>query len=145
MPDLVSGLYVGAPDAGGAAGVPNTWPFLREELRLDVDGRYGLMVASGALSAGLITRVEWMANLGQRGDGKWGGAITYKHGDADRLPYIEVEIQAVAANGAERSLLVVFGGADGARQIRQYVASSAFLRRVDVQIDAVEGAEGVTS
>src|SRR5438309_416906 len=35
----------------------------REELRLDVDGRYPQMVASGTSVASFVTKIHWIANL----------------------------------------------------------------------------------
>ena len=40
-----------------------TRPIRREEIRLDVDGRYPQMTVSGTISGFLITRIHWIARL----------------------------------------------------------------------------------
>jgi hypothetical protein len=62
------------------------WPAdtVREELRLDVDGHYPLMVASGTRFFALSSVVHWIADvtptLVVRGRA-WRGTIWYKHGN----------------------------------------------------------------
>src|SRR5438067_666207 len=46
--------------------------FIRsEELRLDVDGRYPQMVASGTVRAGIASRTNWIAKLTASGANSW--------------------------------------------------------------------------
>jgi hypothetical protein len=63
------------------------WGFLREELRLDVDGRYPQMMASGTLYGVLAKRVHWIARLTASGPSAWTGSIWFKDRDhAHRHP-----------------------------------------------------------
>ena len=84
LPFPVSGSYIAdsTPSSGPArppVGVPLPFP-RREELRLDVDGRYPQMVASGTLTSGLAFQVHWIADLTPAGRDAWTGPITYKDG-----------------------------------------------------------------
>src|ERR1044072_3972039 len=56
------------------------FPFPKEELRLDVDGRFPQMVASGTVRGGVATRVSWIANLTASGSNRWTGTIWFKDG-----------------------------------------------------------------
>jgi hypothetical protein len=56
----------------------------REDLRLDVDGRYPQLVASGTSFIGVTSRVHWIANLAAAGADHWTGAIWYKDGNRPR-------------------------------------------------------------
>jgi hypothetical protein len=93
-----SGLYTHSPIALPPVPQPThalpTLPTLvREELRLDVDGRYPQMVASGTLFLRLQARMHWIANLTTTGPDTYAGAIWYTDGDTNLLPYTSVSIR----------------------------------------------------
>lgn len=63
------------------------FPFLREELRLDVDRHYPQMVVSGTIHRSISSRTHWIANLTVNGQNSWTGTIWYKDGDVASFPY----------------------------------------------------------
>src|ERR687896_95838 len=65
----VSGLYVRDPQPANVL----------EELRIDVDGRYPQMVASGTVYRPLQARMHWAAELEQIGPNRWRGPIFFEH------------------------------------------------------------------
>jgi len=83
--------------AGAAESYP-IWPFFRREhLRLDVDGRYPQMTASGTVFSGLAHRVHWIASLTADGVNTWHGPIWYKDGNTTYMPYTNVRITVARA------------------------------------------------
>ncbi len=74
-------------EAGGKA--------ISEELRLDVDGRYPQMVASGVIHGGIFSRVHWIANLVAKGPNTWTGDVFYTEGNKSSFPYKSVTIQVI--------------------------------------------------
>lgn len=133
-----------SPPSVAASSPHRSTVFSREELRLDVDGLYPQMVVSGTATAGLSVRVEWIANLDAVSEDRWIGSIWYKNGDADKLPYTSVEIDAGSAEG-DRTLTVTYSDGVIANRTTAYRFESSFFRRVEFEIDEVEGADGVTS
>ena len=74
----VSGLYarvaIGLPFSLEPA--PNgIFPIRREEIRLDVDGRYPQMTVSGTIRGFLVSRIHWIARL-RRTDAERSGTRT---------------------------------------------------------------------
>src|SRR5262249_43010940 len=74
-----------SPAPGAISPVPIF--ILREELRLDIDGRYPQMVASGTSLSGLVMKIHWIANLQVQGPNHWSGSIWYKDGAVATFPY----------------------------------------------------------
>lgn len=104
------------------------------------------MVVSGTATAGLTIRVEWIADLTAAGENRWIGNIWYKNGDAAKLPYTSVEIQVGATGSTEdRQLIVTYSDGVVPHRTTTYEFESSFFRRVEFEIDNVEGVEGVTS
>lgn len=67
---------------------------IREELRLDVDGRYPQMVASGTIISNLSSPIHWIAKLTNNGPNTWTGNIRNKFLDGvQSFPYTNVKIQ----------------------------------------------------
>src|SRR5687767_12616099 len=102
LPVPVSGLYAWSNSIildqplkhKAAAAEAQAIPFLfkKEELRLDVDGRYPQMTASGVATVGFNGRVNWVASLAAVAGG-WSGSIWYKDGSAvASFPYTRVKI-----------------------------------------------------
>lgn len=120
--------------------------FRREELRLDVDGRYPQMTASGTLYHGLRIKVDWIAKLTKIGPNKWTGSIWYKHGDTGALPYTRVSIKAEPSPWPEhRKARVVFSGGGVSPRATLYSFKSRYYRPVQFEFDTVSGTSAVTS
>lgn len=122
------------------------WLFSREELRLDVDGHYPQMVASGTLRGRLSPRVHWIANLTPSAPNTWIGNIWYKDGGASFFPYTEVTITVKRGwFSSQRKATVVFEGGGGTRLARTYWYRSPHFHPVNFEFDAAEDTEAVTS
>ena len=66
-------------DADLEAAGPELVPALKgEELRLDVDGRYPQMTASGTIPISPVERLHWIATLHATGSNTYTGGIWYK-------------------------------------------------------------------
>jgi len=123
--------------------LPAWW--LREELRLDVDGRYPQRSASGALYSGLRTRVHWIARLRALGHDRWAGRIWYKDGDVQALPHTWVEIHARRSPfPTQRRATVTFSGAGLPSRTRTYTYQSPYFHPVEFEFDVVDGTTAVT-
>lgn len=129
--DTVSGLYSGQ--------LPN-----RDELRLDVDGVYPQMTASGVVINGLTDRLHWVARIGPAGaTDEWNGEIWFKDGVAALLPHTLVHI-AVRRSPGLREATVRFSGG-GVPVERVYRRSSTNFHQVEFEFDVVEGAGAVAA
>ncbi len=115
-------------------------PFSREELRLDVDGNFPQMAASGTGFSGLTFRIHWVArplSLQQLSDGvRWVGPIIYKRGSTGLFPYIEVSIE-----GRSTVTRVTFSGPGIPDLNRDYTFKSPFFREVRFEFDAEQGVD----
>jgi hypothetical protein len=119
----------------------------REELRLDVDGLYPQMVASGTVSGPLTVRVHWIARLAATGRNRYAGSVFYKDPVApSAFPYTHVAIvvnpSSVAAN---RRAIVTFSGGGGIARVRTFDFVSRFFHPVDFEFDSATGEEPTTS
>lgn len=130
----------------GKAGTPLAlFPFVSEELSLDVDGRYALMVASGTISRFLAERVHWIANLQPGGQPhQWHGVIWHKDGDAASFPYTTVDIAVVASLfPSYRSATVTFSGGGAVPRQRVFKFASPYHHPVEFEFDATPDAAPV--
>jgi hypothetical protein len=79
---LIPGLTESTAEAGDdqQASAPLVIPGLRqgEELRLDVDGRYSQMTASGTVAISKVQRLHWVASLQVVKPNLYTGGIWYK-------------------------------------------------------------------
>lgn len=154
----VSGLYKWSffsgfpgqakPEAAASAQPGPGLPYwlLREEFRLDVDGRYPQMQASGTLLIGTTTRVHWIASLEKVRSYRWTGQIWYKDGNASALPHSDVEIKATPAfYASQRKATVTFTGGGAAPRTQTYRFASPYFHPVEFEFDAEEGTTAVTS
>ena len=131
------------PAPGGLSPIPIF--ILREELRLDVDGRYPQMVASGTTLAGLAAKIQWIANLHVQGADHWSGSIWYKDGATATFPYTTVDIHVVRGFLKPASATVTFtgGGAQGRTLTYPYV--SPYFHPIEFEYDCAEGTSAVTT
>jgi len=124
---------------------PIIFPLLREELRLDVDGRYPLMVASGTQHMQGAS-AHWIANLRRTGRNTWTGVIWYRDGAMAAFPYTTVEITATRSYFPNlRRARVTYSGGGAAPMTRTYRYTSAYARALDLEFDAVQGSTPVVS
>ncbi|MGF1611606.1 MAG: hypothetical protein ACFCUQ_19550 [Kiloniellales bacterium] len=118
----------------------------REELRLDVDGRYPQMRASGAVLLGTTTRVHWIADLTKVGSYHWTGPIWYKDGNTSVLPQTNVDIVATPSwFASQRKATVTFSGGGAANKTLTYSYSSPYFHPVEFEYDCVQGVTPVAS
>ncbi|HXH04792.1 MAG TPA: hypothetical protein VNN09_15940 [Candidatus Competibacteraceae bacterium] len=121
-------------------------PYEKEELRLDVDGRYPQMAASGTLYRSLANQVHWIADLRATGPDMWTGSIWYKDGDTASFPYTQVDIRAVRSRYAhQRGAIVTFSGGGLANRTRRFSYKSTYARTVEFEVDAAQGTKPVTA
>ena len=119
---------------------PGIRPIRKEEIRLDVDGRYPQMTISGTISGFLLTRVHWIAELTEIGTNKWSGAIWYKDGATASFPYTTVEVTAHASAFAHhRSVKVKFTGGGAPKRTVVYKFRSKYFRTVNFEFDFQQG------
>ncbi|MET4639221.1 hypothetical protein [Mycetocola sp. 2940] len=126
---------------GGAAVLPL---FRSEDLRLDVDGNFAQMTASGTAYSRLTARNHWIASLTATSTG-WSGDIWYKD-NAPSFPYTRVTIRVVRPSFWRRptAAIVRFSGA-GAPFTRVYAWTSARFRSVEFEYDTTPDANQVIS
>lgn len=115
-----------------------------ERLRLDVDGLYPQMVASGRIRSGIAARLHWIARLTRTGARTWTGSIFYKDGDVNLLPHTAVRITAKRSPVAHhRRVRAVFTGA-GAPRVRTYRFASKRFHQIEFEYDTVQGTSATT-
>ena len=71
-------------------------PIFGEELRLDVDGRYPQMAASGTIPISKVQRLQWIASLKKTGAHSYAGGIWYKDPATAPFPYTTVSITVLS-------------------------------------------------
>ncbi len=114
--------------------------FLKAVLRLDVDGYYPQMVASGTLFQGIQGNVHWIADLELVDSSAWKGEIWYKDGDTGAFPYTAVRVVVQEKRG-ERQALVRF--VQPALDLVFRYASPCF-HTVEFEFDHEDGTSPVT-
>jgi len=120
-------------DEGGGTAVS-------EELRIDVDGRYPQMVASGVIHGGIFSRLHWISNMVQKGPNSWTGDIFYKEGSKTSFPYKTVTIQVIPnAFPSQRKAQVTLSGGGSTHRTRVFKFASPNFHTVDFEFDYVEG------
>ncbi|MGH7676121.1 MAG: hypothetical protein ACREMV_12695, partial [Gemmatimonadales bacterium] len=118
----------------------------RDELRLDVDGTYPRMVASGTLARGLATRVHWIADLTAAGPDRWSGDIWYKDGAVAAFPSTHVEIQVLRDRVGDRPHAVVaFSGGGAPERALAFTHRTRSFHPVEFEFDSAEGTTAITS
>ncbi len=136
------------PGDPGPEGPAALWPLplLRsiEHLRLDVDGAYPQLAASGTIARGLVSRAHWVASLTPAGANRWQGGIWHKDGDVAAVPHAAVTITVVRRPfGRGQLALVVFTGGGAPDRLRTYSFRSPHLRTVEFEYDATPDAAPV--
>lgn len=126
---------------GGVAALP---AFSREDLRLDVDGDFPQMTASGTAYSRLTARNHWIASLTATRTG-WTGDIWYKD-NALTFPHTTVTIRVVRAASWRRPTAAIVRFSGGGRPVtRTYKWTSVRFRAVEFEYDATPDAHPVSS
>lgn len=138
-----SGLYRFPPDQ---AGPPAS---LRGELRLDVDGEFPQMLASGVLISGLEHQLHWVARLQTQDVASaadpaviacWTGSIFYRD-PVDAMPqYLAVRIAIHAPAAAGATATVVFEDSGGPALTCSFGFVSASFDSAEFRFDSTEDA-----
>lgn len=115
-------------------------PFTRETLRLDVDGQYPQMAASGTGLAGLQVRAHWVAKPLAKvttplGD-EWSGPILYKFGNTGLLPHDTVVMRREGT-----VLHASFRRTGFPDRNRDFEFQSTQFREVALEFDAEQGVD----
>jgi hypothetical protein len=135
MDEFISGLY----ELGSAVASS-------QELRLDVDGRYPQMRASGTFFLSISAQAHWIADLTNTGLDSWRGNIWYKDGSTTSVPYTRIRIAVQRSQFPnQRSATVTFSGGGGLRQTFVYKYKSPFFRQVEFEFDREDGITPITA
>ncbi|MBO1269470.1 hypothetical protein [Arthrobacter cavernae] len=129
------------------AAVPVFPLFGREELRLDVDGPYPQMTASGTSYSRFTELHHWIASLVKTGNNRWGGPIWYRDGNTTAFPYTRVDIAVVRVGilGQPNKATVTFSGAGITPLARTHTWKASTYRPVEFEFDATADANPVVS
>lgn len=139
MNSTISGLYRAVTPPGGRPG---------ETLRLDVDGHYPQMIASGAVSAGRSGSVSWMARLKPLSGGRFSGSISFRHPPAlAGFPFttLRITVQRPSSGAEQPRLSVTFRAPGWQTRTVKYARVSSSFDTVVFEYDHVEGVAPVTS
>ncbi|MGE0120641.1 MAG: hypothetical protein AB7S71_18370 [Dongiaceae bacterium] len=131
-------------DASGLYALRQTGPSRqapREELRLDVDGRFPQMTASGTIRQGLAGRLHWVAALTPAGVNRWTGGIWFKDGAAALLPQTNIDVAVQKTPfGIGQTATVTFSGGGLTERACRYGYASRYFHPIEFECDTVEGA-----
>jgi hypothetical protein len=113
----------------------------RDELRLDVDGRYPQRMASGVMRSGLANRLHWVARLKGTGPATWTGRIFYRDASAAMPQYMEVTITVSRpALGQPLRAQVAFAGGSATPLTQVYDFVSRSFDTVEFEFDSTTDA-----
>lgn len=120
---------------------PIMLPILNEELRLDVDGLYPQMTASGFIKLNLAANIHWVARLKNAGPLTWSGGIWYKNGATASFPYTEVKIVVTkpAIFLPPQQATITFTGTAVRPRIRTLKFKSPYFHSVEFEYDWEKG------
>ncbi|MBI4525419.1 MAG: hypothetical protein HY695_16585 [Deltaproteobacteria bacterium] len=131
---------VAEPTQGAESEALSLLRYRREELRLDVDGRYPQMTASGTISGPIASRIHWIAKLIATSPISWTGSIWYKDTGGAAFPYTTVQIQATRSwIPGQRTVVVTFSGGGGPNRVRTLRFASPYFHPVNLEFDCAEG------
>lgn len=138
-----SGLSCVEQETAEISNIIPAFPFINEQLRVDVDGRYPQMTVSGTIFIGLTEQVHWIANVVKTG-AIWQGGIWYKNGNAATMPYTAISVTIINPLLSSRTARVTFSGGGLAATTRTYNFSSPYFREVEFEYDSATGVNAVT-
>ncbi|HEV3378611.1 MAG TPA: hypothetical protein VG126_15175 [Thermoleophilaceae bacterium] len=130
----VSGLYLRDPQPANVL----------EELRIDVDGRYPQMVASGTVYRPLRARMHWAAEVKQIGPNRWRGPIFFEHSPGVRFPWEQVTVQLTrGATPEQHRAKLTMHRPGGDPRVRKFAFSQESMRSRPVSLE-LDWEQGVT-
>lgn len=119
--------------------------YTREELRLDVDGRYPQMAVSGARAGAFGPVANWVATLTKTGPDSYAGPIWFKAGNSNAIPHTHVTIKVTKSLlSVQRKVEAIFSGGGAASFMRHYDFASSYFHPGEFEYDTVAGATRVT-
>jgi hypothetical protein len=128
-----SGLYKSKPVGGPFSGQ-------HEELRIDVDGRYPQLTASGTIRQGIGSKLHWVAGLTVAGSSRWTGGIWFKGGAGTLLPHSQIDVVVHKTPfGIGQTATVTFSGGGIADRLRSYEYASRYFHPVEFEFDTLQG------
>jgi len=121
------------------------WWYIFEDLRLDVDGRYPQMTASGTVQKFFSQKTHWIAKLKAYKTDEYIGRIWYKHGNTVSFPYTRVRIRVTRSQYSnQRKATVIFSGRGISRRVRTFYYKSPSYHQVEFEYDVCQGTTPVT-
>jgi hypothetical protein len=127
----VSGLY----ERDAVPGVRG-----REELRLDVDGRYPQMMASGVMRKPPAIKREWVATLTASGVDQWSGPIVFERSPGAQFPWLSAEVTITRDQDSDEPLARLrLIRADGSARVSTLGYRSPRFHPVDLEFDWERG------
>src|ERR671915_67738 len=115
-----------------------------EELRIDVDGRYPQMVASGTVYRPLQARMHWAAELEQIGPNRWRGPIFFEHSPSVRFRWEQVTVQLTrGATQDQHKAKLTMHRPGGDPRVRKFAFSQQSMRSRPVSLE-LDWEQGVT-
>jgi hypothetical protein len=111
--------------------------FTNEDLRLDIDGHYPQMRASGRIAGLLVPEANWIANVAKTGTNTYEGPIWYKEGNVALIPYTKVKIQVSRTVLSPTAATATFTGAG--TKVRVFTYKSRYFREVNFEFDCAQG------
>jgi len=141
---LIPGLTESTEEAGEdpQASAPLVIPGLHqgEELRLDVDGRYRQMTASGTVPISKVQRLHWVASLQVVKPNLYTGGIWYKDPAVSPFAYSQVSIKVTKSIlPGLRKASVTFSGGGLPKRVRIFHFRSPYFHKVRFEFDAATG------
>ncbi len=114
-------------------------PKYKEVLRLDVDGRYPQIQASGTVRTGLLSSVHWIAHLSRtRSANTWLGRIWYKDGPRNAMRHTRVRISVKRSwYPYQRRLKATFYGGGAPSRSLIFNFKSTYYHPVEFEYDRV--------
>lgn len=118
---------------------PNLPISAREELRLDVDGNYPQMKASGQISGFKIKPAFWIANVVKTAANTYEGPIWYKDGNMSLISATSVRIEVARTLLSPQSAKVTFSGGGSPTRIRLFKYKSRYFHPAEFEFDTAQG------
>lgn len=122
-----SGLYTRA-----VTGAPGK----REELRVDVDGRWAQKMVSGYVPG----QWHWVARLEPHGQNRWVGPIFLRHAPGVSFPWTRVVVQVTPSSFPEQQRVRLEMRRPGGKpRVRSFAWASPSFRKINFEFDWEEG------
>jgi len=118
---------------------------IKDELRLDIDGRHPLMTASGRILAGTKYFVHWIASLKQTERNRYEGKIWYKEAPGTPFPYTHVRIdvhRSFYTNLKKATVTFLYGSTS---HKREYRFKSSYFHPLSFEYDFAAGTTPITT